>query len=89
MRVSINEHMDYYSRKYLNTHVVFSCSFPFSLLTFLSKCLPSLKGIILFFELTEIFGQVSMNQTLIVVATRSCSLPFDIYIFLDFLCIKL
>ena len=59
--------------------------FPLFLLTSLSQCVSLLHGIILFFDRLRYFGQTSMNQTPIVVATGSCSLLFDVYLFLEFL----
>ena len=61
------------SKKYLDLQVNIS-SYPLSLLIF------SLSQSLLIFarSLTKI-GQTSMNQVLMVVATESCSLLFDIY----------
>ena len=59
--------------------------FTLYLLTSLSQCVSPLQGITFFFNRLRYFGQASMNQTLIVVATSSCSLLFDVYLFLEFL----
>ncbi|WZZ35874.1 hypothetical protein YC2023_019275 [Brassica napus] len=65
--------MQGFSNKYLDLQVNIS-SYPLFLLTF------SLSQSLLIFarSLTKI-GQASMNQDLMVVATKSCSLFFDLY----------
>ena len=64
--------MQGFSNKYLDLQV--NGSFFLSLLQFLSHS----KSAFIARSLTKI-GQTSMNQTLMVLATKSCSLLFDIY----------